>query len=106
MLYELREYRIKKGKMKQWLKLFEEEIVPFQVLQGMVVAGSFTAVKEADLFVWLRRFRSEAERFRLYKKVYESDHWTKLIEPKITGLLNTSATVVTQLSPTPKSVLQ
>jgi len=106
MIYELREYRIKKGKMKQWLKFFEGEIVPFQVAQGMVVAGSFTAIKEADLFVWLRRFRSEGERLRLYKKVYESDHWQKRIEPKIGGLLNTSATVVTQLSPTPKSVLQ
>jgi len=34
MLYELRQYRVKKGKMKQWLRLMEEEIKPFQVSQG------------------------------------------------------------------------
>jgi hypothetical protein len=105
MLYELREYRIRKGKMKQWLKLFEEEIVPFQASKGMVIPASFTAVKKPDLFIWLRRFRSEAERARLYKKVYETDRWEKDIQPKVDAVLDVSKIVVTQLSPTARSVL-
>jgi hypothetical protein len=105
MLYELRQYRIKKGCMKKWVTLFEKEIVPFQVSHGMVVSASFTAVKDAGQFVWLRRFKNEAERVRLYKKVYESAHWKQVITPKVDALLDRSAIVVTQLVPTPLSVL-
>jgi hypothetical protein len=106
MLYELREYRIRKGKMKKWLKLFEEEIVPFQVSKGMVIPASFTAVKEPDLFIWLRRFTSEAERARLYKKVYKTDHWEKVIQPQVDAVLDVSRIVMTRLTPTSRSVLQ
>jgi hypothetical protein len=106
VLYELRQYRIRKGKMKQWLRLMEEEIMPFQVSQGMVVAAGFTAPKEADLYVWLRRFKNEAERKRLYRKVYQSDHWKRVLAPKIDAVLDTNLIMVTDLVPTPKSVLQ
>ncbi len=106
MLYELRQYKIKSGKMRQWVKLAEEQIIPFQVSCGMVVPGSFTAVKDSRLFVWLRRFKNEADRARLYKKVYESDHWKNVLTPRIDALLDRSAIVVTQMVPTPRSVLQ
>ena len=106
MLYELREYRIYKGKMKQWLKLFEEEIVPFQVSKGMAIPASFTAVKSPDTFIWLRRFKNEAERKRQYKAVYETDHWKNVIQPKVEAVLYVPKIVVTDLSPTPRSVLQ
>jgi hypothetical protein len=106
MLYELRQYRVKKGKMKQWLRLMEEEIKPFQVSQGMVIPADFTAPKDADLYVWLRRFKNEAERKTLYRRVYQSDHWKKVLAPKIDAVLDTKSIVVTQLVPTSRSVLQ
>ena len=106
MVYELRQYRIRKGKMKEWVKLMESDIIPFQVSKGMVIAGSFTAVKEASLFVWLRRFANEAERTKLYAKVYESEQWKKVLLPKIDAVLDRSAIVTTLLSPTRKSILQ
>jgi hypothetical protein len=106
MLYELRQYRIKKGKMKEWVKLMESDIIPFQVSKGMVIAGSFTAVEDATLYVWLRRFASEAQRKRLYARVYESDHWKTVISPKIGTLLDRTSIVVTKLAPTAASVLQ
>ena len=106
MTYELRQYRIKKGKMKQWVKFMEEQIIPFQVSKGMVVAGSFACPKEPSLYIWLRRFKNEAERKRLYAKVYESDHWKKVIDPQVGTMLDRSSIVVTQMVPTPKSVLQ
>jgi hypothetical protein len=105
MLYELREYRIRKGRMKQWLKLFEGEIVPFQVSKGMVIPASFIAVEDPDLFIWLRRFASEAERTRLYRKVYETDRWEKDIQPKVDEVLDVSKIVMTRLSPTARSAL-
>jgi hypothetical protein len=106
MIYELRQYRIARGRMKQWVKLMEEEIIPFQVSQGMVVAGSFTAEEDETLYVWLRRFASEAERKRLYGKVYGSAHWKKVLSPRIDPLLDRETIQVTRLVPTPKSVIQ
>lgn len=106
VIYELRQYRVKKGKMNQWLKLMDEEIAPFQMSQGMVIPARFTATKEKDLYVWLRRFASEAERKRQYRKVYESDHWKTVIAPKVDALLDTALIVVTDLAPTLSSILQ
>jgi hypothetical protein len=88
MLYELRQYRIKRGKMKEWVKLMESDIIPFQVSKGMVIAASFTAVEDATLYVWLRRFKSEAQRKKLYDRVYGSEHWKTVISPKIDKLLH------------------
>jgi hypothetical protein len=105
-MYELRQYRIKKGKMKEWVKLMENEIIPFQVSKGMVIAASFTAPEDATLYVWLRRFTTEAQKKRLYDKVYGSEHWKTVISPKIDKVLDRSSIVVTNLLPTTASVLQ
>ncbi len=106
MFFELRQYRILNGKRDEWVKLMEEEIIPFQISKGMVVVGSFVAEQENDLFVWIRRFDSEAERERLYKAVYESDHWLNVLKPKIDTMLDRSRIVVTRIEPTPKSVIR
>ena len=39
--YELRQYHVRNGKMAAWLKLMEEEIIPFQVSKGMVITSSY-----------------------------------------------------------------
>ena len=105
MFFELRQYRIKKGKMKQWVKYMEEVLIPFQISQGMVVVGSFVGQEEKDLYVWIRRFENGQERKKLYKKVYESDTWLKEIKPEVDQMLDRSKMVVTQLEATPKSII-
>src|SRR6476469_311059 len=39
--YELRQYFVRPGKMDEWVKIMEEEIIPFQTSKGMVICGSF-----------------------------------------------------------------
>jgi len=106
MFFELRQYRIKKGKMKRWVKFTEEVLIPFQISQGMVVVGSFVGQEEKDLYVWIRRFENEQERKRLYKKVYESDTWLKEIKPEVDQMLDRPRMVVTRLEATPKSIVR
>jgi len=106
MFFELREYRIKGGQRERWVQLMEEKIIPFQIAQGMVVIGSFVAEQEEDLYIWIRRFASEEERERLYKKVYESDYWKNEIVPLADALLDRQRTVVRRIVATPKSVIQ
>ena len=106
MVFEMRQYRIKDGKRDQWVKLMEEQIIPFQTSKGVVVVGSFVAREEDDLYVWIRRFESEADRKRLYKEVYESDFWINEIKPQSEPLLDRESIINTLLEATPKSVLQ
>ena len=82
----------------------EEQIIPFQSGKGMVIVGSFVGQEEDDLYIWIRRFESEAERERLYKVVYESDTWTKEIAPKIPEMMDREKMVIRRIEATPKSV--
>jgi len=45
-----------------WRKVMEEEIIPFQVAKEMVITGSYKAETDASVYVWMRRFESEAQR--------------------------------------------
>ena len=104
--YELRQYKVLPGKMDEWVKIMEEEIIPFQVSKGMVITGSYRGETDDSAYVWMRRFESEAEREALYKAVYESDFWKTQIAPKVPDYLDRSAIVVTRIVPTPKSVVR
>ena len=68
--YELRQYHVRPGKMNEWVKIMEEEIIPFQVSKGMVICGSFRGETDESCYIWISRFNSEAEREAQYKAVY------------------------------------
>jgi len=104
--YELRQYKVLPGQMSAWVKVMEEEIIPFQISKGMVITGSFQGETDSSVYVWLRRFESEEQRVALYKAVYESDYWKTQIAPRVPEYLDRSAMVVTRIVPTPKSTVQ
>ncbi|MEO6397633.1 MAG: NIPSNAP family protein [Tepidiformaceae bacterium] len=106
MFYELRQYRARPGQREALARYMEEVIIPFQIAKGMVVSGSFTGETEEDLYVWIRRFESEAEREALYIAVYQADEWKTEFGPKIGTLLDREKIVVTRLEPMAKSVLR
>ena len=84
----------------------EEVIIPFQVANGVVVVGSFVAEEEDNLYVWIRRFDSEAERERIYEAVYESDQWKQVMLPQVVEMLDREKSVITRLEAAPKSVIR
>ena len=104
--FELRQYRMRPGQRDAWLKVMEEEIVPFQVSKGMVISGMFFGEEDKDLFVWLRRFESEEERERLYEAVYQHDTWKNDIGPRVGDLIDREQIKVTRIEATAKSVLR
>ena len=104
--YELRQYKIKPGQMDAWLKFMEEEIIPFQVAKGMVITGSYRGETDDSVYVWTRRFESEAQREALYKAVYESDHWKNVVSPQVGELIDRSAINVQRIVPTRISTAQ
>jgi hypothetical protein len=104
--YELRQYKIKPGKMEEWLKFMEGEIIPFQVAKGMVITGSFRGEKDDSVYVWIRRFESEEARVKLYAAVYESDYWKNTVSPKVGELIDRAAINVQRILPTKISTAQ
>ena len=106
MFFELRRYRIKDGKRDQWVQFMEDEIIPFQISKGMVICGSFIDQENPEVYVWIRRFEDEADKERLYKAVYESDHWKNNLSPRVGEILDRETIQVTRLEATPKSVIQ
>jgi len=106
MLFELRQYRMRPGQRDKWVRFMEEQIIPFQTSKGMDIVGSWVGQDEEDLFVWIRRFESEAERERLYKEVYESDHWKSTIAPQVPEMIDRELIKVSRMEPTPRSRIQ
>lgn len=104
--YEIRQYKVRPGKMAEWLKCMEEEIIPFQVSKGMVICGSFRGEEDDSVYFWLRRFNSEEERERLYEAVYNSDYWKNEMGPRIPEMLVREEFIITRVVPTEKSTMQ
>jgi hypothetical protein len=106
MFFELRSYRTKPDMRDKWVKLMDEVIIPFQSSKGMVIIAGFVGETDPDSYIWIRRFESEEERVRQYAAVYETDFWKNEITPQVSELLDRSATVVTRLNPTPRSIIR
>ena len=104
--YELRQYHINPGRMDEWVAYMEGTIIPFQVSQGMVITASFRGEEDDSVYVWMRRFESEAQREALYAAVYESDFWRNDVSPRVGELIDRARINVQRIVPTPKSVAQ
>jgi hypothetical protein len=104
--YELRQYKVLPGKMDEWVRIMEQEIIPFQVSKGMVICGSFRGETDDSIYFWIRRFESEAQRVAQYAAVYESEYWKKEIAPRVPSCLDRAGTAVTRVLPTPISTVQ
>ena len=104
--YELRQYKVLPGKMTEFIRMMEDEIIPFQVAKGMVITGSYQGETDDSVYVWMRRFASEEQRAAQYAAVYESDYWKNDLAPRIPALLDLKGIVVTRIVPTPISVAQ
>lgn len=105
-LFELREYKVRDGKMSQWLELMEGEIIPYIVSKGMVINGSFCSMEDDTKYIWIRRFKDETDLDEKYKAVYESEYWLNNIKPRIGELLIREEAVISRLTPTDLSPLQ
>src|SRR2546430_15169211 len=86
--YELRQYKVRPGKMADWLKAMEEEIIPFQVAKGMVITGSFRGETDDSVYVWTRRFASRAQPRAPLKEGFAKGQWEEEIEARLPRFLD------------------
>lgn len=104
--FELRQYKVRAGKMDEWVRLMDQHIIPFQISKGVVVTASFRGEVDDSVYFWIRRFKSEADRKRLYEAVYGSEYWKRQIAPHIPDFLDREESVITRVIPTSSSPMQ
>ncbi len=103
MIYELREYRIRPGRLGEFVRFMDEELLPFQIRKGVAVVGSFTVPGDPTRYLWIRAFASEPERERICQAVYGSSEWEARFGPKCEELMEPLDVQMTLLEPTPGS---
>ena len=106
MLFELRQYQCMSGKRDEFADYMDETLIPFQVSQGVVVVASFIDEEDPDGYVWIRRFDSRGERDRICKTMYATETWNKEVLPAVLEMVHRERSVISQLRPTPKSVIR
>jgi NIPSNAP len=102
---EVRIYTIHQGKRDEFVKLYDEVLLPAQREFGLDVLGQFVSVDDDQTFVWLRRFDSEEERRRKWDEFYGSDLWKNELGPRANPLMKDSSNVIA-VEPTPGSAIQ
>lgn len=80
MIVEVRSYRIKPGRRKEFVELFVTRAVPALQSHGMRILGPLLDLENPNKFVWLRGFPSLEERDEMKNAFYESDLWRNELE--------------------------
>ena len=104
--FELRQYKVRQGKIDDWVRMMDEEIIRFQISKGMVITGNFSGESDDSVYFWIRRFETEAERERHHKAVFQSEFWTTQIRPRIPEFLDREQFGITRVVPTSRSPMQ
>jgi hypothetical protein len=102
---EVRIYTIHQGKREEFVKLYDEVLLPAQRQFGLEVLGQFISLDDDQTFIWLRRFDSQQERQRKWKGFGGSDLWRNQLGPRANPLLQDTSNVHT-VQPTPGSAIQ
>jgi hypothetical protein len=102
---EVRIYTIHEGKREEFVKLFDEVLLPAQRQVGLEVLGQFISLDDQQTFLWLRRFDSQEERRRRWDEFYGSDLWRNRLGPRANPLMKDSSNVIA-VEPTPGSAIQ
>ena len=86
---EMRQYKVRDGRMDEWVKFFDEEIVPYQLSKGVVIHNWFRGdTNDSNVFFWIRSFESEEQRVAQYIALYQCAEWENYYGPKVNELLD------------------
>ncbi|MGW7296685.1 NIPSNAP family protein [Streptomyces sp. NPDC054829] len=72
---ELRQYILLPGRRKEFVDLFDKELVESQEVAGIAVLGQFTDTEDPDRIVWLRGFADMQARHQALTTFYDSPAW-------------------------------
>lgn len=77
-LFELRSYRTRPGRRDELIAMFEAHFLDAYERAGATIVATFTRHGEPDRWVWVRAFRSAAQREEALAGFYGSPTWKRL----------------------------
>ena len=79
MIYQLRIYTVNSGMMDQWVKFFNETVVPIQERIGMKIDGKWVNA-DRNQFIWIRSF-ADAEDVKAKEAAFHAaPEWNAVVE--------------------------
>jgi hypothetical protein len=80
MIIEMRTYRMKPGRRKEFLEVFRTRSVPAHMEIGMKILGPFLSVEDPDVFFFMRGFPDLPSREPMKARFYEGELWKRELE--------------------------
>lgn len=94
MIVEMRTYRTRPGMRARFIEIFHEKTVAAHEALGMKILGPFLSVEDEDVFFFMRGFPDMASREPMKAGFYDSDLWTRELEPVVMPMLESYEVVV------------
>ncbi len=80
MYAHLRIYTVNKGMMDNWLKLFNEKLIPLLNQSGIKVESTWVN-EEKSQFIWIRSYGKDVEEIEKKEAIfYGTDWWVKNVD--------------------------
>jgi hypothetical protein len=87
MIIEMRTYKTKPGKRRQFVEIFRSKSIPAHVEIGMKILGPFVSIEDPDTFFFMRGFPDLPSREPMKAKFYEGGLWKGELEKILLPML-------------------
>ncbi len=88
MIVEMRTYRTKPGMRARFLDLFLTKTMPEHARLGMLIAGPFLSVDDADVFFFMRGFPDAESHEAMKARFYDGKLWKEELEELLLPMLD------------------
>ena|SRR5437867_12321723 len=99
MVTQLRIYRIKRGKMQEWIREWRERVVPLRERLGYRIDGAWV-VDGQNTFVWLVTYDGRQSWADREKEYYASHERTSMKPDPARHIVDTQTWLMTRVSET------
>ena len=87
MIIEMRTYKTKPGKRRQFVEIFRSKSISAHVEIGMKILGPFVSIEDPDTFFFMRGFPDLPSREPMKAKFYEGGLWKGELEKILLPML-------------------
>jgi hypothetical protein len=87
MIIEMRTYKLKPGKRREFLEIFRTKSIPAHDEIGMKILGPFLSIEDPDTFFFMRGFPDLESREPMKAKFYEGELWKQELENRLMPMI-------------------
>ena len=88
MICQLRTYTVNRGMMDQWVKYFNDAILPMHEKHGIKIDGAWVN-EDKNQFIWIRTYSDAEDMKTRQDALYAAPEWKALVEKARSHLART-----------------